>query len=78
MLEPSLDDQEIIARVAALDIGKATLTCCVRVPGERGRRSQEDTTYSTMTRSSQGMAARDEGSRCLFPTGSWTSASPGW
>lgn len=58
MLEPSLDDQEIIARVAALDIGKATLTCCVRVPGERGRRSQEVTTYSTMTRSLQVMADR--------------------
>ena len=27
------DDQEIIQRVAALDVGKAELVCCVRVPG---------------------------------------------
>src|SRR6476469_2833619 len=27
------DDEETIARVAALDIGKAELVCCVRVPG---------------------------------------------
>ncbi len=33
VLEPTRDDQEIIARIAALDIDKATLTCCVRVPG---------------------------------------------
>jgi transposase len=36
-----------------LDIGKAELVCCVRVPGEgkRGKRLQEVRTYSTMTRS---------------------------
>jgi transposase len=47
------DDQEIIARVAALDIGKAEVVCCVRVPGQgpRARRMQEVRTYSTMTRS---------------------------
>ena len=33
MLAESVDDEEIIARVAALDIGKAELVCCVRVPG---------------------------------------------
>jgi hypothetical protein len=45
--------EEIIARVAALDIGKAELVCCVRVPHEdkSGRRCQEVATYSTMTRS---------------------------
>lgn len=32
------DDEEIIDRVAALDIGKAELTCCVRLPAQRGRR----------------------------------------
>ena len=60
MLEATQDDQEIIERVAALDIGKAELVCCVRVPGERGsgRRRQEVTTYSTMTRSLQVMADR--------------------
>src|SRR4051794_37399669 len=37
-------------RVAGLDIGKATLTACVRTPGPRGRRG-ETRTFSTMTRS---------------------------
>ena len=44
------DNEEIIARVAALDIGKAEVVCCVRVPGDRpGVRLQEIQTYSTMT-----------------------------
>jgi transposase len=53
VLEETQETEEIIQRVAALDIGKATLTCCIRVPGqgERGRRLQEVTTYQTMTRS---------------------------
>ena len=33
MLAESHDEEQIIARVAALDIGKAELVCCVRVPG---------------------------------------------
>ena len=45
------DDQEIIQRVAALDVGKAELVCCVRVPGPGRRRLQEVRTFSTMTRS---------------------------
>jgi transposase len=49
----SVDAEQIIARVAALDIGKAELVCCVRIPaeGDRGRRLQEVSTHSTMTRS---------------------------
>jgi len=35
MLEQTQDEQEIIQRVAALDIGKAELVCCVRVPDPR-------------------------------------------
>ena len=35
MLAESEDEEQIIARVAALDIGKAELVCCVRVPGGR-------------------------------------------
>ncbi|GAA2071012.1 hypothetical protein [Actinomadura alba] len=31
MLTETQDNEEIIARVAALDIGKAELVCCVRV-----------------------------------------------
>src|SRR5450756_2080554 len=60
MLEETQDEQEIIARVAALDIGKAELVCCVRVPDPNGgsRRGQAGTTYPTMTRSLQVMADR--------------------
>ena len=58
MLTGTQDNEEIIERVAALDIGKADLVCCVRVPdeGRPGRRLQEVETYSTMTRSLLGMA----------------------
>jgi transposase len=47
------DDQEIIQRIAALDVGKAEVVCCVRVPAAAsgGRRSQEVRSFSTMTRS---------------------------
>ena len=60
MLESTKDEQEIVARIAALDIGKATLTCCVRVPGEGAgaRRAQEVSEHSTMTRSLQLMVDR--------------------
>jgi len=59
-LEQTQDDEEIIARVAALDIGKAELVCCVRLPDRAGsgRRVQEVSTYSTMTRSLQKMVER--------------------
>ncbi len=59
MLEQAQDKHEIIERVAALDIGKATLVCCTRIPGQAGRgRAQEVTEHSTMTRSLQLMADR--------------------
>jgi len=69
MLTQTQDSEEIIARVAALDIGKAELVCCVRVPDEDrpGRRLQEVQTYSTMTRPLLSMAGR---LRCL--------GCPGW
>ena len=51
MVEVERDDQEIIQRVAALDIGKTELVCCVRLPGPGRRRLQEVRTFSTMTRS---------------------------
>jgi transposase len=38
-------------RVAGLDIGKKTLTACVRTPGPRGSRRAETRTFPTMTRS---------------------------
>lgn len=53
-----------MARVAALDIGKAEVVCCVRVPheGKPGRRLQEVLTYSTMTRR---LLAMSDHLRCL-------------
>jgi transposase len=53
VLQETNDTEEIIARVAALDIGKAELTCCVRVPSptQPGKRLQEVKPYQTMTRS---------------------------
>lgn len=53
MLAESQDEEQIIARVAALDIGKAELVCCVRIPAEGNpkRRLQEVSTHSTMSRS---------------------------
>jgi len=53
MLEPTSDDERIVERIAALDIGKAELVCCLRVPDPRarGKRLQEVSTYSMMTRS---------------------------
>jgi transposase len=53
MLEETPEREEIIERIAALDIGKAELVCCVRVPGGPGKsnRVQEVKTYRTMTRS---------------------------
>jgi transposase len=67
MLTETRDEEQIIKRVAALDIGKAELVCCVRVPDEDrpGRRLQEVETYSTMTRPLLGLADR---LRCLGVT----------
>jgi transposase len=50
-MDVDADEQEIIQRVAALDVGKAEVVCCVRVPGSGGRRMQEVRTFTTMTRS---------------------------
>ena len=60
MLEETQDREEIIERVAALDIGKAELVCCARVPGPPGksRRVQEVATHKTMTRALMVMVDR--------------------
>ena len=55
MLEESEDGGVIIERVAALDVGKAEVVCCVRVPGLAGHRLQEVRTWTTMTRSLAGL-----------------------
>ena len=56
MFTPSVDDEQLLARVAALDIGKAEVVCCVRLPGPGKRRVQEVSTHSTMTRSLTALA----------------------
>jgi transposase len=60
MLTGTQDSEEIIERVAALDIGKAGLVCCARVPDEDrgGKRMQEAGTCSAMTRSLLPMSDR--------------------
>jgi transposase len=60
VLQEAHDTEEIIQRVAALDIGKAQLVCCVRVPNPKapGKRLQEVTTHPTMTRSLLALADR--------------------
>jgi transposase len=67
VLQETQETEEIIQRVAALDIGKAEVACCVRVPHEDrpGRRLQEVDTYPAMTRSLLAMADR---LRCLGVT----------
>src|SRR4051812_33618029 len=59
MLQETQDgDGLAVDRIAALDIGKAEVACCVRVPSPSGKggRAQEVDTYSTMTRSLQALA----------------------
>ena len=64
MLEETHDDEEIIERVAALDVGKAEVVCCVAGPRPAGgRRVQEVRTFTTMTAV---VAAR------------WATGWPGW
>ena len=67
VLEEDLQAGEIVARVAALDIGKAEVVCCIRVPheGKPGRRLQEVATYSTMTGQ---LLAMSDHLRCLGVT----------
>jgi transposase len=56
----SADEEQIIERVAALDVGKEELVCCVRLPAPEGRRRrlQEVSTHSTMTGSLAELAER--------------------
>ena len=77
MLTGTQDGEKIIERVAALDIGKAELACCVRVPdeGRPGRRLQETETYPAMTRALPGMAGR---LACLGVTRVVTEAASGY
>ncbi|MHB1165035.1 MAG: IS110 family RNA-guided transposase [Candidatus Nanopelagicales bacterium] len=60
MFAESEDDEQIIERVAALDVGKAEVVCCVRLPAPAGgtRRVQEVSTHSTMVGSLSELANR--------------------
>ena len=60
MFAESVDEEQIIDRVAALDIGKGEVVCCVRLPAPQGRRRrlQEVSTHSAMTRSLAELANR--------------------
>ena len=58
MFADSEDEEQIIERVAALDIGKAEVVCCVRLPGPGRGRVQEVSTHSTMVGSLSELANR--------------------
>ena len=57
MEEVTEEAVEVVARVAALDVGKASLVACVRVPHESkpGARRQEVRTFATTTRALLGL-----------------------
>jgi transposase len=50
-MEATEETSELVERLAALDIGKAVLTACIRVPheGAAGRRRQEVAEYPSNT-----------------------------
>src|SRR4051812_31100663 len=65
----------LFERVAGVDIGKASLTACVRTPGPRGRRS-EVRTFATTTRALEGM--RDWLLSCGVTVAAMESTSTYW
>jgi transposase len=65
----------LFERVAGLDIGKATLTVCVRTPGPRGRRG-EVRTFPTTTRALESM--RDWLLACGVTVAAMESTSTYW
>ena len=65
----------LFERVAGLDIGKATLTVCVRTPGPRSRRS-EVRTFPTTTRALESM--RDWLLTCGVTVAAMESTSTYW
>jgi transposase len=63
-------------RVAGLDVGKDSVTVCVRTPGSRGQRHQETRTFKTMSRSLQVM--RDWLLECGVTHAAMESTSTYW
>jgi transposase len=59
LIEQVDESGELVERVAALDIGKASVMACIRVPHEDGRRrSQEVCEYGTTTGALLALAGR--------------------
>jgi hypothetical protein len=59
MMEQVDESGEMVERVAALDIGKASVMACIRVPHEDGRRRlQEVREYGTTTRALLALAGQ--------------------
>jgi transposase len=50
-VEEWISMEVLFERVAGLDVGKSSVTVCVRTPGPGGRRASEVRTFSTMSRS---------------------------
>lgn len=67
MEELTEEPGELVERVAALDIGKASLVCCVRVPHESrpGGRRQEVRSYDTITPALLGTAGLTDLPGCV-------------
>jgi transposase len=48
-IEEAVEVEILVERCAGLDVGKADLKACVRVPGPRGGRRQQIRTFATTT-----------------------------
>ena len=55
-MQVEAERDEIIERIAALDVSKAEVVCCARVPGPGRQRMQEVRTVSTMTAALLGLS----------------------
>ena len=67
-IEETDEAVDLVERVCALDIGKAALTVCIRVPHDDkpGHRRQEVREHATTTRSLLDLAARLHAARACF------------
>ena len=63
MFAESTDDEQIIERVAALDIGKAELVCCVRVPASGGAKRRVTAVGSNLNLKKPSPAPRERVAR---------------
>ena len=75
LMREASDVDVVVDRVAGLDVGKASVTVCVRVPGPGAARVSETRTYSTMTRQLALMASA--AGRKSTPQSSWRTLQLG-